>query len=51
MAYLAPPLKGGAKKEEANAINSKKLTHISEQVSKSHQKLDNISGQLISLHL
>ena len=36
-------------KEEANAINSKKLIHISEQVGKSHQKLDNIWKQLNKL--
>jgi len=33
-------------KDKNHSINSKKLSYISEQVSKVHQKLDNISGQL-----
>jgi hypothetical protein len=33
-------------KKEADRLNSKRLTHISEQIDKSHQKLDSISKQI-----
>jgi hypothetical protein len=33
-------------KKEADRLNSKRLTHISEQIDKSHQKLDSISKQV-----